>query len=126
MNRRIVRLSSLVGSSGLLGGILLAIMNGTVAPGKLILLPYCLLMGFILFTTWNEGVPSFRGRFVVALSTFVLSSLVLYASIAVSPVAASVSVLGHAWRMLFLVGVGSLIALPIARISENRSMAPAP
>ncbi len=110
----------MVGSGGALGGALLVILNETVASGKLILLPYALLVLMVALMVWNEAVPSFRERFGIVLATFFVSSLFLYVAIAVSPGSSSLSAPGHFRRLLAIAGIGALVALPVARVTENR------
>jgi hypothetical protein len=99
---------------------LLVILNGTVAPGKMIMFGYAVLVSLIGVVTWNEAIRPLSVRFAVSLGIFVLSSGCLYLAIALSPASASLSPFEHAWRLLAIFGIGTLVSLPVARISENR------
>jgi hypothetical protein len=103
---------------GLLGGGLLVVWISTIGAGKEILLPYALLLILAGALTRAERIASYSTRFAVLLATFVLSSGCLYLVIALSPRSSDLSVLEHAWRIAFVVGLGALLALTLARVTE--------
>ena len=113
------RLVTLALSMGVLGGALLVVSNATFASGKLILLPYAFLLFMAAVLTRGEQVASFVARFAVLLATFVLSSGVLYVVIALSPVSSRLSVFEHLWRVAFVVAIGAVLALPLARVTDS-------
>ena len=119
------RLATLTLSMGLLGGALLVVANSTIGSGSQILLPYALLLILAAAITRAERIASHVARFVVLLATFVLSTGCLYVAVALSPASSSLSFLGHVWRLAFVVGLGALLALPLARVTEapDRSLA---
>ncbi len=119
------RLVTLTVSMGLLGGALLVVANSTIGSGKQILLPYALLLILVAAITRAERIASHVARFVVLLATFVLSTGCLYLVIALSPASSSLSLLGHVWRLAFVVGLGALLALPLARVTEAPDRSPA-
>jgi hypothetical protein len=110
---------------GLLGGALLVVANSTIGSGKQILLPYALLLILVAAITRAERIASHVARFVVLLATFVLSTGCLYVVIALSPASSSLPLLGHVWRLAFVVGLGALLALPLARVTEAPDRSPA-
>jgi len=90
-------------------------------PGKYLLIPYALVVLGSLVAIRVEGMAAFSERFLTGLVAFVLSSLALYVSVALSPAVARVGFLGHAWRFGLLVGLGALISLATARVAAPRS-----
>jgi hypothetical protein len=110
---------------GLLGGALLVVANSTIGSGSQILLPYALLLILAAAITRAERIPFHLARFVVLLATFVLSTGCLYLAVALSPASSSLSFLGHVWRLAFVVGLGALLALPLARVTETSNSLPA-
>ena len=119
------RLVTLTVSMGLLGGALLVVANSTFGSGKEILLPYALLLILTAALTRAERIASYVARFAVLLTTFVLSSGCLYLAVAISPRSSDLSALEHAWRLAFVVGLGALLALPLARVTEVPTPSPA-
>lgn len=120
-SRSIRRLTTLTLSMGLLGGGLLVVWSRTIGAGKEILLAYALLLILAAALTRAERIASYGTRFVVLLATFVLSTGCLYLVIALSPSSSDLSVLEHAWRLAFVVGLGALLALPLARVTEAQT-----
>lgn len=114
MTRRSLSLALALGA---LGGATLVLSALFLTPGKYLLLPYALVVLGSIFAIRAEGMAAFSERFFTGLLAFVLSSLALYVSLALSPTVARVGFLGHAWRFGLLVGIGALISLATARVA---------
>jgi hypothetical protein len=111
------RLLTLTFASGLLGGALLVLASFFLTPGKLVLVPYALLVLGTLLIVRAERISSFRARFAVGLGVFVLGSLALYVAIVVA-VGPSFGILGHLWRLAVVLALGVAVNLPLARLAE--------
>jgi hypothetical protein len=125
MTRRSLSLALALGA---FGGATLVLSAMFFTPGKYLLIPYALVVLGSLVAIRAEGMAAFSERFLTGLVAFVLSSLALYVSVALSPAVARVGVLGHAWRLGLLVGLGALISLATARVAAppaHRAGAPA-
>lgn len=111
---------SLALALGVFGAAVLVLSFVFFTPGKYLLIPYA---GVVLATTAvirAEHITDFGGRFAIGFLSFTVASLSLYVAVATSPGASNVPLLGHAWRIAFLLAVGVAINLPAARIAEAR------
>lgn len=109
---------SLTLALGALGATTLILGNWFVSSGPLILVVYALV---IAWTTWLirlERIRSFLGRFAVGLGVFMISSLGLYVAIGLDPSSATISLMGHVWRIGALLATGAAINVATARIAE--------
>lgn len=114
MTRRSLSLALALGA---LGGAVLVLSAMFFTPGKNLLLPYALVVVGSLVAILAEGMAAFSERFLTGLLAFLLSSLALYVSFALSPAVAQVGILGHTWRIGLLVGIGAVISLATARLA---------
>lgn len=112
------RQSTLTLALGTLGAAALILGNRLVDSGPHILVVYALVIGAATLLIRLERIGSYRQRFAVGLGTFMISSLGLYVSIAFAPNSASLSALGHAWRLAALLFIGIAVSLVTARIAE--------
>lgn len=115
-----VRLGALAGT---LGGVALVAVPALGSRGPLILVPYALL---VLALTGLAGLHRTFGRwqrFGLVLTGFLVASLVLYLYIILvdNPSALSIPLVGHAWRLAFLVVVGTVLAAAAAFATERAS-----
>lgn len=125
MTRRSLSLALALGA---LGGAMLVLCDMFLTPGKYLLIPYALVALGSLLAIRAERLASFSERFATGFLTFVLASLPLYVSVALSPAVAPLGLLGHAWRFGLLVGLGAAISLASARVAAppaHREGAPA-
>ena len=118
------RLLTLTLAAGLLGGAALVLANFFLTPGKLILIPYALLVLGTLLLLRAERIASFSARFTVGTGVFVIGSLALYVAIVVAT-DSGVGVLGHLWRLGLVVALGALVNLPVARLADPDPVATA-
>jgi hypothetical protein len=114
MTRRSLSLAVALGG---LGGAVLILSAMFLTPGKYILIPYSAVVLGTLFAIRAERVPSFAQRFNTGLLAFVISSFVLYVSLAISPATSRLGASGHALRFALIVGVGAVINLATARVA---------
>jgi hypothetical protein len=108
-------------SLGVLGGVILVLCYTFFTPGKYLLIPYAAVVIAATIMIRAEHVVAFRERFVIGLSSFMLASLALYVAVGLSPHTASVGLLGHSWRIAFLLMLGMAINLPAARLASPPS-----
>jgi len=97
-------------------------------PDKNRLIPYTLVVLGLLVAIRAERMAAFSERLFTGLLAFVLSSLALYASVALSPAVAQVGFFGHVWRLGLLAGVCALVSLATALVAAppaRRAGAPA-
>ena len=110
---------SLMLALGALSGTALVLSQMFFTRGKYILLVYAGLViatGIILKTT---KVANYAARFQVGLGSFMLANLALYVFVCVDSGAFShLTILGHVWRLGFLLLVGTALNLALARVSE--------
>lgn len=110
---------SLALALGAFGAATLVIGIAFVGTGSNVLALYALVVVGITVVIRLERLPTFRARFTVGLIAFMVSSIALYVKVALSPVTSSLSMGGHAWRIGFLVLVGAVVNLAVARITAN-------
>jgi hypothetical protein len=115
-----LRLGAIV---GLLGGLALVAVPVFGFRGPTIYVPYTVL---VLALTGLAALRPTYGRwerFGLVLTGFMVASLVMYLYIILidNPDALSISLLGHAWRLGFLLGVGAILSAPAAFVTERAS-----
>jgi hypothetical protein len=120
LRNRAVRFGAIVGLSG---GIALVSVLELSRRGQTIYVPYTVL---VLVLTAIAGLSTGLQRwlrFGLVFTGFMVASLVLYLYIILTDnsSASSISILGHAWRLAFLVGVGSILAAAAAFVTERSS-----
>jgi hypothetical protein len=120
LRNRAVRFGAIVGLSG---GIALVSVLELSRRGQTIYVPYTLL---VLVLTAIAGLSTGLQRwlrFGLVFTGFMVASLVLYLYIILTDnsSASSISILGHAWRLAILVGVGSILAAAAAFVTERSS-----
>jgi hypothetical protein len=120
LRNRAVRFGAIVGLSG---GIALVSVLELSRRGQTIYVPYTVL---VLVLTAIAGLSTGLQRwlrFGLVFTGFMVASLMLYLYIILTDnsLASSISILGHAWRLAFLVGVGSILAAAAAFVTERSS-----
>jgi hypothetical protein len=126
MNLTIIRQSSLslALTLGTLGGTGLVFTAMFFAKGKYILIPYALLVIGTAVALRTARVRNFAARFVAGLGGFMLASVALYLYTFLVDVPRitghlpPISLLGHLWRLVFLLLVGAALNLAVARVSD--------
>ncbi len=110
---------SLTLALGALSGTALVLSHMFFARGKYILLVYAgiaIATGIILKTT---TVANYAARFQAGLGSFMLANLALYVYVCIESGAFShLTLFGHAWRLGFMLLVGTALNLALARVSE--------
>jgi hypothetical protein len=115
---------SLAVALGTLGGATLVLAQMFFVRGKYILIPYAILVIGTAVVLRTTRVTNFAARFGAGLGGFMLASIALYAYISLVEIprltghAPAVSLLGHLWRLGFLLLIGAALNLAVARVSE--------
>lgn len=110
---------SLAVALGVPGGAVLILSQYFFTPGKFLLIPYAAVVLGTMLAIRNEGIVSFNDRFMTGLLAFVIYAGAHYVFLVMSPKTMSIGFLGHAWRLAFLIGVGVIINLAMARLSAH-------
>ena len=105
---------------GVLGGSALITTVSLTTRGITIFLPYAAIVLATALFLRHERVRPFARRFKLALGTFTCASVLLYLFIGL--VAArtlfAISVVGHAWRLGLMLGIGALLSAAVAQITS--------
>ena len=102
---------------GVVGGTVIVLSHVFFTPGKYVLIPYAAVIVGATLAVRAERLASFGERFATGLLAFVLYAGAHYVALGFSPGVSSLGLLGHAWRLAFLIGVGAVINLATARLS---------
>jgi hypothetical protein len=121
MNDQVRHSMTLALSLGVLGGAVVVLSFLFFTPGKYLLIPYAMVVVTTTAIIRAERIAPFAHRFIVGLGAFMMTSIALYVAAGVSANVASLSILGHAWRLGFLLAVGVAVNLPAARIAQPPS-----
>ena len=109
---------------GLLGGGALITTVSITTRGPMIFLPYAALVLATGAYLRVEKVRPFARRFGLALGAFMAATLILYIFIGVVANARAlveISLVGHAWRLGLMLGIGSLLSAAVAQLTATRS-----
>jgi hypothetical protein len=114
----------------LLSVVAAAAMIGTTLltrRGPMILIPYAALMLGIAAYFRRRHIGPFTTRFVVALTAFMLASVILetYVVVFVNPAARQAPLWHHLWPLAAFLGIGSLASALVGFISRSRSVSTA-
>jgi hypothetical protein len=98
-------------TTGALGGLALTTVVSTAHKGEAIYQPYTILVLSLALLLWINRDLTPRERFLTFVGGFMIASLILYAYLVlwVNPDALGIPLLGHAWRVAFLLGVGATL-----------------
>lgn len=110
---------------GVLGGMLLVAFGALAGTGIVLLIPYALLVGGVGVIIRAEHIVAFWARFGIVLGAFVISSVVLYVALVLSPATPPLSLLEHGWRLGAILLIGIVVSLPLARVTGHPGAAPA-
>jgi len=103
---------------GTLGGAALIVTLFVTSRGPIVFLPYAAIVLTGLVYLRVERVRPFAKRFTLSLGSFMLATIVFYVfNIARS--SADISILGHAWRLGFMLAVGSVLGAAVAQLSST-------
>ena len=112
---------SLALALGSLGGLLLICVTAFLGSGPKILVGFAAITLTCILVIRAERIDSFKKRFGISMGSFVLSTLLVYLALVVSPQTAVLSVGEHSWRLFFVLAVSALVSLPVARLSRSPS-----
>jgi len=106
---------------GVLGGSALISTVSMTTRGTVIYLPYAAIVLATAVFLRYERVRPFARRFSLALGSFMCATLLLYLFIGL--VAARtlfmISMVGHAWRLGLMLGIGALLSAGVAHITST-------
>ncbi|MGH7583755.1 MAG: hypothetical protein ACREL5_11070 [Gemmatimonadales bacterium] len=97
--------------------------QGWFTSGSRILIPYALFVVGIGVVVRSTQVMSYRDRFTISLGAFMIASAAFYLYVCLVLVPRTehhlppVSLLGHAWRLGFLLAIGAVFSALIAVVS---------
>ena len=118
---------------GVLGGAALGLTVFYSRRGPMIFLPYAALLAALTFLLARYADLSFATRFTAALSGFAIATAFAYVAVGVTAerqrerlrcdgrlpsTASGPSVWGHAWRIGFVLSLGSLASAAVAFIAS--------
>jgi hypothetical protein len=108
--------------TGVLGGLSLIAVTTTAQKGDAIYQPYAILVLSLALILWLNRDLTPRERFASFVGGFMLASLMLYAYLIVwvIPNALGIPILGHLWRLGFLLGVGAVLGAAATLITGRR------
>ena len=109
-------------TTGAIGGLSLITVVTTAERGQAIYGPYALLVLGLIAVLWLNRDLTPRERFATFVSGFMLASLMLYGYLVfwLNPSALGIPLLGHAWRLGSLLGVGAALGAGATLISGKR------
>ena len=122
--RTALSLSSPTVVVGTLGGLALITVAAIADKGEQIYWPYAILvLALTVVLRWHRDLVP-RERVILFASGFMLASLMLYLYIILwaNPSALRIPLLGHAWRLGFLVGVGATLGAVASVLTGARSV----
>jgi hypothetical protein len=110
-----------VSAFGILGGAALIAVNALTRRGPAILVVYAAIVAVCGWVLRTERVHSFRRRFALHLGTFMAATVVLYLFVAQFSAHSllRIPVLGHAWRIGALLGIGAVLSLATAYLTKT-------
>jgi hypothetical protein len=110
-------------TTGALGGLALTTVVSTAQRGDAIYQPYTILVLSLAFLLWINRDLTQRERFATFVGGFMSASLILYAYLVlwVNPGALGIPLLGHAWRLGFLLGVGATLGAVATFLTSFRA-----
>lgn len=117
MTTRAIKNISLATALGVFGAAVLVLSHMFFTRGKYLLIPYAVFVVASTAVIRAEQLLRFRERFAIGLGAFTIASVVFYIALLLSPQTVHLSLLGHAWRVAFIVAIGVAINLPAARLA---------
>lgn len=110
-------------TTGALGGLSLITVIATAEKGEAIYKPYALLVLGLVAVLWLNRDLTPQERFATFVSGFMLASVILYGYLILwlNPNALGIPILGHVWRLGFLLGVGAALGAGATLITGRRS-----
>ena len=106
---------------GLLGGLSLVAVPVLGFRGSAIYVPYAVLVLALTTISWFSHPFERWQRFGLVLTGFMVASLTMYLYIILidNPSALGIPIWGHAWRLAFLLSIGSALAAAAAFFTER-------
>ncbi|HEY8182818.1 MAG TPA: hypothetical protein VII32_11290 [Thermoanaerobaculia bacterium] len=112
------RIVSLAVALGVVGGAVIVLSHMFFTPGKYVLITYAVVIVGATLAVRAERLASFAERFATGLLAFALYAGAHYVAVSFSPGVSSLGLLGHAWRLALLLGIGAVINLATARLAS--------
>ncbi|MEM1206316.1 MAG: hypothetical protein AAGN66_23995 [Acidobacteriota bacterium] len=109
----------LAAALGSLSGLLLISVIAFLGSGPGILFAFGAIGLACIVAIRAERIERFGTRFGIAMGSFVLSTIMAYIAVGMSPNTALLSFGEHSWRVLLIVAASALVSLPVARLSRN-------
>ena len=122
--RAALSLSSPTVIVGTLGGLALITVAAIADKGERIYLPYAILvLALTAVLRWHRDLTP-RERVILFASGFMVASVMFYLWLILwaNPSALRIPLLGHAWRLGFLLGVGASIGAVASVLTGARSV----
>jgi hypothetical protein len=106
-------------SLGLLGGGALITTVSITTKGPLVFIPYAAIVLVAGIYLRIERVQHFGRRFALALGSFMFATVLLYLFIGLVQAKSLfvISALGHAWRLGFMLVIGSALSAALAQLT---------
>lgn len=103
---------------GALGGVALILVSVFSRRGPLIFIPYAVLLATLAALVARREL-AFTTRFVAVFAGFTVASLALYGYVTLfgAESASSIPVLGHAWRLGLVLGIGAILAAAVGYVT---------
>ena len=114
-------------SLGLLGGGALITTTSLTHRGPVIYLPYAAIVLASAVFLRVERVRPFKKRFSMTLGAFMFATILLYLFIGIvqARTLLLIPLLGHAWRLGFMLLIGASLSAAVATLSATRESEPA-
>lgn len=107
-------------SLGSLGGTMFILTNYFFLHGKYMLIPYAIFIIAMIVALKSEPTHSYAQRFANGYCAFIVAALVHYVFVIIDrKVVTVIPLFGHLWRLGFLLLIGAVISLTVARLSDN-------
>jgi hypothetical protein len=114
-------------SLGVLGGGALITTMVISRRGPYVLLAYAAIVLVTAIILRAEFVQPFSRRFLLSLGAFMLATLILHVFLRTVPRGQpDISIFGHAWRIGFMLLVGSVLSAAVAQLTATTGRTPIP
>lgn len=107
---------------GLLGASSIIVTAWNTTRGPLVFIPYGALVLAAAVYLRVERVQSFRRRFALTLGVFMFATVLfyLYVGLFTAKTLFIVPLLGHAWRLGFMLLIGSVLSAAVAQVTATK------
>lgn len=107
---------------GLLGAGFIIVTAWNTTHGPLVLIPYAVLVLAAAVYLRVERVQDFKRRFAMTLGVFMFATVLfyLYVGLFTAKTLFIVPLWGHAWRLGFMLLVGSVLSAAVAQVTGTK------